>query len=280
MTVKAFDFGLRDATVCISGATMGLGRVTALAYAREGARIVVTARGAERLARVVEELRAAGAREAFGVQTDAGSLDSINALFEQIDARWGQLNALINMVGANVPSEGRTFIEVPDADWQYFFQVGVMSVVRCTRAAVPLLRKAEWGRVVNISSISSRVGMPFEAPYMTAKAALNALSKNMAWALARDGILVNTVTPGVYHTEGLRNYMENTGVTAQYDPDSLEEIYHWMTEQQGGRCAGAIGRIALPDEIVPLIMLLGSRATSYLVGANIAADGGTDFSVP
>lgn len=170
MTVKAFDHGLRDATVCISGATMGLGRVTALAYAREGARIVVTARGAERLALVVEELRAAGTCEAFGVQTDAGSLDSINALFGQIDARWGQLNALINMVGANVPSKGRTFMEVPDADWQCFFQVGVMSVVRCTRAAVPLLRKAEWGRVVNISSISSRVGMPFEAPCMTAKA--------------------------------------------------------------------------------------------------------------
>lgn len=73
--------------------------------------------------------------------------------------------------------------------------------------------------------------------------------------------------------------MENTGVTTRYDPESLEEICHWMTERQGGRCAGAIGRIALPEEIVPLIMLLGSHATSYLVGANIAADGGTDFSL-
>lgn len=280
MTSKAFDFGLKDTTVCISGGTKGLGRVTALAYAREGARIVITARDAERLSHVVDELREAGSSDAFGVRTDASSLESIDALFGQIDARWGELNTLINMVGATEPSKGRAFYEVPDADWQYYFQVDVMSVVRCTRAAVPLMRKAGWGRVVNISSISSRVGMPFEAPYMSSKAALNALSKNMAWTLAKEGILVNTVTPGVYHTEALRHYMDVTGASAQYDPNSLEDIYHWMLEKQGGRCAGAIGRIALPDEIVPLIVLLGSRANSYLVGANVAADGGTDFSVP
>lgn len=280
MTSKGFDLGLAAATVCISGGTKGLGRVTALAYAREGARIVITARGADRLARVVDELREAGSPDAFGVETDASNLDSINALFAQIESRWGQLNTLINMVGATEPSKGRAFYEVPDADWQYYFQVDVMSVVRCTRAALPLMRKAGWGRVVNISSISSRVGMPFEAPYMSSKAALNALSKNMAWALAKEGILVNTVTPGVYHTEALRHYMEVTGAAKNYDPENLEEIYAWMLEQQGGRCAGAIGRIALPDEIVPLIVLLGSRGNSYLVGANIAADGGTDFSIP
>ena len=75
------------------------------------------------------------------------------------------------MVGPTEPSKGRDFVEVPDDQWQFYFDVGIMSVVRCTRAAVPLMRKAGWGTVINISSISARVGQSFEAPYMTAKAA-------------------------------------------------------------------------------------------------------------
>lgn len=272
------DLGLNEAKICISGGTKGLGRVTALAYAHEGARIVVTARGQDSLDRTVDELLEAGSPEAFGIQADAGNLESIQKLFDEIESRWGELNTLINMVGPTEPSKGINFLEVPDEEWQYYWDVGVMSVVRCTRYAVPLMRRAQWGRVVNISSISSKVGMPFEAPYMTAKAGLNALTKNMAWALAKENILVNAVTPGVYHTEALRHYMEATGAVERYDPFDLKEIYEWMTERQGGRCAGVIGRIAQPDEIVPMILLLGSPSTSYLVGANIAADGGTDFS--
>ncbi len=272
------DLGLTGAAVCISGGTKGLGREAALAFAREGARVVVTARSAEGLNRTVAALHAAGAADAFGVETDVGRLDEINAAFEQIDGRWGELNTLINMVGPTEPSTGRNLLEVPDAQWQFYFEVGIMSVVRCTRAAVPLMRKAGWGRVINISSISARVGQGFEAPYMTAKAGLNALSKNMAWALAGEGILVNTVTPGVFQTDALRAYMEMTGATSTYNPDDLGEIWDWMRNVNGHRPAGAIARVALPQELAPLLLLLGSPANSYIVGANLAVDGGTDFS--
>ena len=113
---------------------------------------------------------------------------------------------------------------------------------------------------------------------MTAKAGLNALSKNMAWALARENILVNTVTPGVFKTEALRAYMEMTGATSAYSPDNLSEIWNWICDVNGRRPAGAIARVALPQELAPLLLLLGSPANSYMVGANIAVDGGTDFS--
>lgn len=272
------DLGLTGAAVCISGGTKGLGREAALAFAREGARVVVTARGVEDLERTVSSLLAAGAADAFGLETDVGCLESIDAAFEQIELRWGELNTLVNMVGPTEPSPGRDFAEVPDDRWQFYFDVGVMSVVRCTRAAIPLMRKAGWGRVINLSSISARVGQSFEAPYMTAKAGLNALSKNMAWTLAKEGILVNTVTPGVFQTEALRAYMEATGATSTYDPNDLGEIWDWMRNVSGHRPAGAIARVALPQELSPLLLLLGSRANSYIVGANIAIDGGTDFS--
>ena len=271
------DLGLRGAAVCISGGTKGLGRDAALAFAREGARVVVSGRGSEAIDDAVEALKQAGSPDAFGVQVDVQDLASIEAFFQAIDARWGELNTLINMVGPSVPSEGRDFTEVPDEQCRFYLDVGIMSVVRCTRAAVPLMRKAGWGRVVNISSISARIGQPFEAPYVTAKGGLNALSKNMAWALAKEGILVNTVTPGVFRTEGTRQFMELSGVAERYDPDDLAAVWTW-TRELSDRHGGVIGRVALPQELTPLLLLLGSPANSYIVGANIPVDGGTDSS--
>jgi NAD(P)-dependent dehydrogenase (short-subunit alcohol dehydrogenase family) len=273
------DLGLKGAAVCVSGGTKGMGREAALAFAREGARVAVSARGDDALNATVAQLREAGAPDAFGVQTDAGDLASIEALFAQIDARWGELHTLINMVGPTEPTPCANFADVPDERWQYYLNVGIMSVVRCTRCALPLMRKAGWGRVINISSTSARLGLPFEAPYMTAKGGLNALSKNMAWALAKEDILVNTVTPGVFRTEALRHFMEATGATSKYSPDNLEDVWSWMVgDMQAGRHAGAIGRVALPTEASSLLLLLGSRANTYIAGANISIDGGTDYS--
>ena len=272
------DLQLRGAAVLISGGTKGLGREAAIAFAREGARVVVSGRGEEALARTVAALREAGSPDAFGMQVDVQQPASIETLFQEIGARWGELNTLVNMVGPTEPSAGRDFTEVPDDAWQYYFDVGIMSVVRCTRAAVRLMRRAGWGRVINISSVSARVGLPMEAPYMTAKGGLNALSKSMAWALAPQGILLNTVTPGVFRTEGTRQFMEATGVTERYDPDDLSAIWKWMREINAGAHGGVIGRVALAQELAPLLLMLGSKANSYIVGANIPVDGGTHFS--
>jgi NAD(P)-dependent dehydrogenase (short-subunit alcohol dehydrogenase family) len=274
------DFGLKGAAVCISGGTKGLGRAAALAFAKEGARVFVSGRNADALKDTIDLLRGAGAPDACGCQADVLSLQSIMGLFAQIEARWGELNTLVNMASLALPSEGENFSEVSDSRWQAYFDGGIMSAIRCTRSALPLMRKAGWGRVVNISSISSRLGIPQEGPYMTTKAGLNAVSKNMAWALAKEGILVNTVTPGVFRTEGLAEYMEGIGATSTYDPDSLVDCWNFTRERGGPRYGGVIGRVARPEELAALLLLLGSPANSYIVGANIPVDGGTDFSIP
>jgi NAD(P)-dependent dehydrogenase (short-subunit alcohol dehydrogenase family) len=270
------DLGLEGAAVCISGGTRGLGREAAIAFAREGARVVVSGRERDAIDDTVQQMRKAGSPDPFGVQVDLQDLASIERLFRQIDDRWGELNTLVNMAGPSVPSEGRNFAEVPDGQWQFYFDLGIMSIVRCTREALPVMRKSGWGRVINISSVSAQLGLPFEAPYMTAKAGLNALSRNMARALAGEGILVNTVTPGVFRTEGTRQFMELSGAADRYDPEDLSAIWKWMQETNGGRHAGFLGRVALAEELNALLLLLGSPANSYIVGANIPVDGGTD----
>jgi NAD(P)-dependent dehydrogenase (short-subunit alcohol dehydrogenase family) len=272
------DLGLRGAAVCISGGTRGLGREAALAFAREGARVAVSGRDREALDETTTLLREAGAPDALGLPVDLQAPASIAAMFAAIGDRWDGLNTLVNMAGPSEPSAGRDFTEVPDERWQYYFDIGIMAAVRCTRLAVPLMRRAGWGRVINISSVSAQLGLPMEAPYMTAKAGLNALSKNMAWALARENILVNTVTPGVFQSDGTRKFMEMSGVTDRYDPDNLADIWNWMRDVNSGRHGGVIGRVGLPSELASLLLLLGSPANSYIVGTNIPVDGGTDVS--
>jgi 3-oxoacyl-[acyl-carrier protein] reductase len=272
------DLKLEDALICISGGTKGMGRQAALAFAREGSRVVITSRNEPDLDQTVVELREAGAADAFGVRTDVGRREDIDVLFQRIADRWGALNTLINMVGPTKPPGGRDFIEIPDEAWQFYFDIGVMSVVRCTRAAIPLMRKAGWGRVINISSIMARIAGPGEAPYMAAKSALNALSKNMAWMLAKEGILVNTVTPGAFHTEAMRDYMSKSGASEHYDVDSLSDVARYLDSMYGGRVTGAVGRVAAAEEITSLLLLLGSPANSYIVGVNVPIDGGTDYS--
>jgi NAD(P)-dependent dehydrogenase (short-subunit alcohol dehydrogenase family) len=272
------DLGLRDAAVCISGGSRGLGREAALAFAREGARVAIGGRDAKAIDDTVGLLQEAGAPDAVGIRVDLRAPASIEKMFAALEVRWGELNTLVNMAGPSEPSTGRDFAEVPDDRWQYYFDMGIMAAVRCTRYALPLLRRAEWGRVINISSVSAHLGLPMEAPYMTAKAGLNALSKNMAWALAPDGIIVNTVTPGVFKSDGTRQFMEMSGVTDRYDPDRLADIWNWMRDVNGGRHGGVVGRVGLPNELAPLLLLLGSRVNSYIVGTNIPVDGGTDVS--
>ena len=273
------DLGLKDAAVCVSGGTKGLGLSAALAFAREGARVAVSGRDATALDAAVAALRSAGAADALGLRADVGRLDDVEAMFSAIDTRWGGLNTLVNMAGPTEPAAWADFMSVPDAAWQGFWDVGLMSVVRCTRAAVPLMERAGWGRVINISSISARLGLPFEAPYQTVKAGLAALSRNIAGVLAPRGILVNTVTPGVFRTEALRAHVAASSGDSRYDPDDLGQVLQWMRDVTGARHAGAIGRVALPAELDALLLLLGSRANSYIVGANIPVDGGSDYSI-
>lgn len=86
------------------------------------------------------------------------------------------------------------------------------------------------------------------------------------------------MTPGVFRTEGAAYFMEATGATAKYSPDNLADIWSWMREVNGGRHGGVIGRVARPEELTSMLLLLGSPANSYIVGADIPVDGGTDFS--
>lgn len=265
------DLGLSGATAVVTGGTKGMGRATAELLASEGAKVAVLARSSQELDETVAALLELGSPDPLGIPTDVGRADQIVAAFEQIGDRWGSLNALINTVG---PFAG-TFEELDDADWESAFTLGTMSAVRCTRAALPMLRRAEWARIVNFAAHSIQRQSPRLVAYTASKSALASFSKNLAKSLGPDGILVNTVSPGTIVTGSftgtLRPILEAEGL----DSSDPYDVMTWIAKTYGHPCD--LGRAGLPEEIASVTAYLASRSNGYVTGANVNVDGGSDF---
>nr|MDT0667490.1 SDR family NAD(P)-dependent oxidoreductase [Micromonospora sp. DSM 115978] len=132
------------------------------------------------------------------------------------------LNVLVNAAGP-VDVGVKRFDDLDDAEWLATFDIGVVSAVRCVRAALPSLRTADWGRIVNVSAHSTRRQSVDLVAYTAAKAAMTSLSKNLSLSLAPDGILVNTVSPGSFLSEGMKGYLRALPPSRGVDPDSLSD---------------------------------------------------------
>ena len=266
------DLGLAGAAAVVTGGSKGMGLATARCFAEEGARICILARGRAALDEAVAGLRAAGSPDAIGLSVDLGKADEIAAAFRTIGERWGELNCLINTIG---PHAGN-FFELTDEDFFEHYNIGAMSAVRCIRASLPLLRKAKWARIVNVSAHSTKRQAPGLVSYTAAKSALTSISKNLARTLAPENILVNTVSPGTFLsaaiTENLRPILEPKGIDPQ-DPVAVNKWIH--DEYDSGADLGRSGRI---EEIGPVIAFLASRRNTYMTGANVNVDGGSDFT--
>lgn len=268
------DLGLRDATVVVNGGSKGMGRAAARCFACEGARVAVLARTQGPLDETVAELGALGSPDAVGISTDLTSTPSVARAFAEIDERWGALNVLVNAAGP--VDVGLKPIEVlDDAEWMATFDIGTLSAVRCVRAALPLLRHAEWARVVNLSAHSTKRQSPSLVAYTASKAALTSVTKNLSLSLAPAGILVNTVSPGSFNSQGMRDYVTALPPERHADPDDLYDVMRIISEDYGH--PAHLGRAGDPAEIGPVITFVGSRVNSYMTGANINVDGGSDF---
>lgn len=268
------DLGLAGATAVVNGGSKGMGRAAAECLAAEGAKVAVLARTKSALDETVEAMRAAGSPDPLGIPTDLTSNAEVRAAFAQLEERWGALNVLVNAAGP-VDVGIKRFEELDDDEWMATFDIGTMSAVRCVRAALPMLRRAEWARIVNVSAHSTKRQSPDIVAYTAAKAAMTSVSKNLSLSLAPEGILVNTVSPGSFLSEGMRAYLERQPPERNIDPNSLEDAMRVMVEDFGH--PAHLPRAGDPREIGPVITFLASRVNSYMTGANVNVDGGSDF---
>jgi 3-oxoacyl-[acyl-carrier protein] reductase len=265
------DLGFTDAAVVVTGGTKGMGRAIAECLAAEGARVAVLARGREALDETVAVLEELGSPDALGLSVDVLNADDIDRAFAVIDGRFGALNVLVNTVG---PAAGR-FENLTDADWLVAFELGCLAAVRCVRSALPLLRRADWARIVNFSAHSIQRQSPILPAYTASKAAMASVSKNLSKSLAPEGILVNTVSPGTIVTASFTENLRDIFAQAGLDPSDPHDVMRWIDDNF--HQPADLGRAGLPEEIATVVAFLASPRNGYVTGANINVDGGSDF---
>ncbi|MGV0746724.1 SDR family NAD(P)-dependent oxidoreductase [Mycolicibacter minnesotensis] len=267
------DLGLRNACAVVVGGGRGMGLATARCLADDGARVAVMARSAADLDRACDDLRGRGSPEAIGIVADACDEQRVREAFAELGRRWGgELNILINAAGPDVQG---TFDDLTDEQWRRAIDQGAMGMVHTVRAALPLLRKAEWARIVNFSAQSTQRQSTVLVAYTAAKAMVNSISKNLALLLAPEEILVNVVSPGSVASEALVGWARSVGVDDSdgVDPYRLMEA---IAEHFGH--PAQLPRAGWPDEVGAVAAFLASRRNAYMTGANVNVDGGSDFT--
>jgi 7-alpha-hydroxysteroid dehydrogenase len=246
-------FRIDGKVAVVTGAGRGIGAATAVALAEAGADVLISARTAEQLDTIAQQVSAAG-RKAEVVVADLSDLDAVAGLAEAAQTAFGRLDVVVNNVGGAMP---RAFLDTSPGRMAQAFAFNVGTAHALTRAAVPIMLAGEGGSVVNISSTMGRVGGRGYAAYGTAKAALAHYSRLAARDLA-PRIRVNAIAVGSIATSALDIVMTDDALRAQMEAST------------------PLRRIGQPEDIAAAVLYLASPAATYITGKLLEVDGGLD----
>jgi NAD(P)-dependent dehydrogenase (short-subunit alcohol dehydrogenase family) len=239
--------------VLITGALTGIGRATALAFAHEGARVVVSGRRDEAGQALVTELRALGV-EAEYVRADVRHEDEVRGLVDQTVARFGRLDVAVNNAG----TEGQPgpITEQSADSYAATFETNVLGMLLSLKHELRVMLAQGHGSIVNLSSVAGKKGSPGASVYVASKHAVEGLTKSAALEAAASGVRVNAIAPGPVETKMLDRF---TG----------------GADRKAGLIAGVpVKRAGTPEEIAQTIVFLSSDRASFITGQSIAVDGG------
>jgi NAD(P)-dependent dehydrogenase (short-subunit alcohol dehydrogenase family) len=246
---------VQDRVAVVTGAGQGIGRAVAERLAAEGARVVA----GDIDAGLLEDLHKKGAA-AVGVVGDVTEPLSANRLVNTAVERFGRVDILVNIVGG---SRTARIWEMPEETWDDVIRLNLRSTFLCTRAAVPHMIRARYGKIVCISS-GAREGTPWTAyyaggaAYSTAKAGVHGFIRDVALELAQYGINVNAVAPGPIDTERTGAELKRLDETVEYGPSKMTPL----------------GRLGLPIEVANAVLFLASDEASYITGHTLPVTGG------
>jgi NAD(P)-dependent dehydrogenase (short-subunit alcohol dehydrogenase family) len=245
----------KDRVIIITGAGQGIGRVFAKAFALAGARVVIAELNESKAAAVAAEILKADG-QALAVTTDVADPASIAEMIEIVEDEYdGRIDVLINNAGIFSTLQMRPFDQIPLDEWEQVLKVNLTGPFLCTRAVLPAMRRAKWGRIINIGSGAVRLGRPNYLHYIATKSALMGMSLSMARELGPDNITVNAILPGATFTE-----IERKTVT----PEQKQRIIAMQ----------CVPRAEVPEDLVGAAMFLASEASAFVTGQNINLDGG------
>jgi NAD(P)-dependent dehydrogenase (short-subunit alcohol dehydrogenase family) len=256
------DLHLKGRRALVTGSTAGIGLAIATSLAREGAHVIITGRTEAGVNKAVASVAAATGDGVVGFAGDLGTA----AAAEEVVRRYRDIEILVNNLGIFEP---KPFEEIQDSDWMRFFEVNVLSGARLSRLCLPAMKRANWGRIIFISS-ESALQIPVEMiHYGVTKTAQIALARGLAEAVAGTGITVNSVLPGPTKSRGVVDFV---GALTQGSNKSFEDFETEFFEKV--RPTSLIKRFATPEEVAALVTFIASPLASATTGAALRVDGG------
>ena len=257
------DLGLKDKVVAVMASSKGLGKATAMEFAKEGAIVFISSRSEDKLRETAEEIKQQSQNDqVFFKSCDMTDEKDIADFFAFVADKAGRVDVLINNTGG--PKAGG-FDGVTDEDWYKAFDQNLLSYIRASRAVLPYMKEQQFGRIVNVSSSSTKEVMDGLILSNTFRAGMVGFAKTLAREVAGDNIMVNTVGPGKISTDRVA---ELNQIAADKQNLTVEQVVE-NTEKQIPR-----GRMGEPEEFAKILVFLASSANSYMTGQSLIVDGG------
>jgi NAD(P)-dependent dehydrogenase (short-subunit alcohol dehydrogenase family) len=245
---------VKDKVALVMGGGAGTGRATVLAFAKEGAKVVIVDIN-EDGGRESLELVLAQGQEAIFLNADMGNADDIQRVIEETRKAFGALHMVSNNAALGAPNKAVT--DLSEEEWDRCMGVTLRGVWLCMKYQLPFIEASGGGAIVNVASVSGMRGEAFQSVYAAAKGGVINLSKTVAVEYAKRGIRVNTVCPGGINSGGMAFYLQKM-------PEMREKVYN----------AHAMGRLAEPSEIADAVVYLCSDRASFITGHDLVVDGG------
>jgi NAD(P)-dependent dehydrogenase (short-subunit alcohol dehydrogenase family) len=246
---------LKGKVVIITGARRGMGRSHAIAFAKEGAKVVVSDISLEDCEKVVKEIKKLGG-EAMAVKCDVSKKEEVEEMVRKTIEKWGRVDVLVNNAAI---SQFKPFLEMTEEDWDRTMDINLKGYFLCAQAVSKEMVKQKSGVIINIASIAmgqTGIGFPTLVHYVASKGGVVAMTEALALELAPYGIRVNSVSPGIIDTPMVD--------PVRADKKTLEGILMRVPMRRMGK----------PEEVSNLVLFLASDASSYMTGSNVVIDGG------
>jgi NAD(P)-dependent dehydrogenase (short-subunit alcohol dehydrogenase family) len=248
------DLELKDKVVLVTGGNSGLGLATALAFAQEGAKVVIAARDVAKSEAAIEQIKAAGSGECMYLKTDVTKYDEVVAMVQKTVDKYGRLDCAVNNAGYHSQF---LFADLEESEWDYTTNLNLKAVWMCMKYEIRAMLKNGGGAIVNVASTAGVRGFRNLTPYVAAKHGVVGMAKTATIEYARQGIRVNTICPGQFRTAMLDDAYAT-------DPVSTQKVAD----------ATPMGRFGDPEEFGNAVAWLCSPRAGYIAGVALGIDGG------
>ncbi len=249
---------LQDKVVIVTGSSAGIGKATALACAKEGAKVVVHGRNQAQIQATTDQINAMG-RQAVGISAEISDNGQVTSTVQQVLNIFGRIDVLINNAGEDVGP--RKLEETPEDIWDRVVAVLLYGPYYFCREIIPIMQRQGGGKIINITADAADFQLAHEVanlPYVSAKSALHGMTRQLAWLYGQDGITVNAISPG--------------------DILTAKKLKWWQSLQEKDRqhilSNSALQKLGQPEDITGAVIFFASEESDYITGATLRVNGG------